>query len=234
MDRIGRWKLADELTVYQIALLIAGYDPSEFDDDQHHMWPSEVKIETSAYLSAVKNAARSKRFSFNEVQYEGYGADSINWDASTVNIESFCDWLRSRNFQDGFFISAQDEFDKLANPSGDFYAPKLAAAVRAWNEVTSSPESLNGKTPKKALEIWLRKHANEYGLTGKDGNPNELGIEEICKVANWKPTGGASPTPVPLAAPPEDKVSWGRKYRPKPPTRKARQQPIPIDDDIPF
>ena len=26
MDRINRWKLADELNVYQIVLLIAGYD----------------------------------------------------------------------------------------------------------------------------------------------------------------------------------------------------------------
>ncbi len=33
MHRIDRWKLADELNVYQIALLIAGYDPSEFSDE---------------------------------------------------------------------------------------------------------------------------------------------------------------------------------------------------------
>ena len=31
MDRIERWKLADELNVYQISLLIAGYDPSQFE-----------------------------------------------------------------------------------------------------------------------------------------------------------------------------------------------------------
>ena len=122
-----------------------------------------------------------------------------------------------------------------------FYAPKLAAAVRAWNEVTSNPEALNGKTPKKALEIWLRKHANEYGLTAKDGNPNELGIEEICKVANWKPAGGASPTPAPLSQSPEGETVWSRKVRPKLPTRRAlaptptaRQLGGPIDDDIPF
>ena len=64
--------------------------------------------------------------------------------------------------------------------------------MRAWNEVTADPTALNGKTPKRALEVWLRKHANEYGLTGKDGNPNELGIEEVCKVANWKLGGGKS------------------------------------------
>ena len=43
--------------------------------------------------------------------------------------------------------------------------------------------ALNGKTPKKALGIWLRKHANEYGLTGKDGNPNELPSNRDAAVA---------------------------------------------------
>lgn len=208
MDRIGRWKLADELTVYQIALLIGGYDPSEFERDQPQRWPDEVKEDISPFLNAVKNAARSGKLTFTPVRYENtYSSDDIDWDSSTINIDSLCDWLRLRNFEDGFFIATQDEVDKLADAGGDFYAPKLAAAVRAWNEVTSNPEALHGKTPKKALEIWLRKHANEYGLTGKDGNPNELGIEEICKVANWKPAGGASPTPSPLSKPPEGKTT---------------------------
>lgn len=167
-----------------------------------------------------------------------YSSDDNNWDESTVNIDSLCEWLRVRNFQDGFFLLAKGQVDKIADPSNEFYAPKLAAAVRAWNEVTADPESLNGKTPKKALEVWLRKHANEYNLTGKDGNPNELGIEEICKVANWKPAGGASPTPiVPRPTSPEsqdDKLPWGRKVRPNSPTRNVRSKPVPIDDDIPF
>ena len=39
MDRIDRWKLADELTAYQIALLIAGYDPAEFESlSENIMW----------------------------------------------------------------------------------------------------------------------------------------------------------------------------------------------------
>ena len=187
MDPIERWKLADELTVHQIALLIAGYDPAEFDRDPVERWPDRVRQDISPFLNAVKNAARSGKLTFTCVSY----GDDTSWDESTVHIESLREWLQKRNFQDGFFISKEDRVDKIEDSSNEFYAPKLAAAVRAWNEVTVDPEALNGKTPKKALEIWLRKHANEYGLTGKDGNPNELGIEEICKVANWKPAGGA-------------------------------------------
>lgn len=188
MDRIHRWKLADELNVYQIVLLIAGYDPSEFEADRYDKWPNEVKMEISPYLNAIMNAARSKRFEFQESLYESYNNNNndIDWYSSLINIDSFTEWLHARNFNDGFFTCGAGESDRLSDALSEFYAPKLAAAVRAWNEVTSDPAALNGKTPKKALEIWLRKHANEYGLTNKDGNPNELGIEEICKVANWK------------------------------------------------
>jgi hypothetical protein len=42
---------------------------------------------------------------------------------------------------------------------------------------------------------WLREHAAEFGLTDDDGKPNETGIEEAAKVANWQPTGGAPKTP---------------------------------------
>ena len=47
MDPIERWKLADELTVYQIAFLIAGYDPAKFEQDQSHQWPDQVKQDIS-------------------------------------------------------------------------------------------------------------------------------------------------------------------------------------------
>lgn len=237
MDRINRWKLADELNVYQIALLIAGYDPSEFENDYYDRWANEVKIEISPYLNAVKNAASNEKFKFREIHNE-YRDREIDWDASLIDIESFTQWLHTRNFNDGFFACGVGESDRLSDAQSEFYAPKLAAAVRAWNEVTSNPEALNGKTPKKALEIWLRKHANEYGLTNKDGGPNELGIEEICKVANWKPSGGASPTPTLSAKPSLETIPASRKARPRPPTLRSqpptRQVAEIIDGDIPF
>jgi hypothetical protein len=232
MDRIDRWKLADELNVFQIALLITGYDPSDFDDNKYDRWPEHIKRDAAAYLTAIKNAATKQKIEFTEVKYGGYnGEEETDWYRSLINIDSLCDWLRNRNFIDGYFFSIQGDSAPLSNKTGAFYAPKLAAAVRAWNEVTSSPEALNGKTPKKALEIWLRKHANEYGLTNKDGNPNELGIEEICKVANWKPSGGASPTPTLAAKPTQGLRSEGGRVQLNPPTGLLAHLP---DDDIPF
>jgi hypothetical protein len=165
MDRIKRWKLADELVAFQIAHLISGFDPSEFESDAYDRWPDEVKAELSPYLNAIKNAARSGKFQFKPVEFREY--NEIDWDASTINVDSFCDRMRSRYFVDGFFITNGANPEGLADSTSVFYAPKLAAAVRAWNEVTSNQEALSGKTPKKALEIWLRKHANEYGLTDR-------------------------------------------------------------------
>ena len=244
MDKISRWKLADELTAYQIALLIAGYDPSEFEDHQPYRWPDEVKQNISPFINAIKNAPRSGKLVIVPVHHED-GGNSLDWESTTINVESLCEWLRLRSYRDGFFIGGTGEIDKLADETGKFYAPKLAAAVRAWNEVTADPDALNGKSPKRALEIWLRKHSNEYGLTNKDGNPNELGIEEICKVANWKPAGGASPTPAAKKASEaeakERPTGWVPKLRPprdraNPPTRRTKS-PTPrtdMDDDIPF
>lgn len=77
------------------------------------------------------------------------------------------------------------------NPDHPRYAPKLAAAVRAWQFVTEP----NGKHPKQALTKWLRDHAEEFGLVDDKGKPNETGIDEVAKVANWQPGGGAPKTP---------------------------------------
>ena len=43
---------------------------------------------------------------------------------------------------------------------------------------------------------WLREHAANYKLSDEEGKPNETGIEECAKVANWQDKGGA---PKPLA-----------------------------------
>jgi hypothetical protein len=239
MDRLNRWKLAGQLNAYQIALLIAGYDPAEFED-QYEKWPDEVKLDISAYLTAIKNAAKSGSVVFKEVTYEWNNEGSTDWYSSIINIDSLREWMRSRNFSDGFFVASETKLDGLADPEGKFYAPKLAAAVRAWNEVTATFDAQSGKTPKKALDIWLRNHAAEYGLTNKNGNPNDLGIEEISKIANWKPQGGASPTPAPRPNPPEAQAGWVRKVRPNPTTRStkppsfAKSPPPSVDEDIPF
>jgi hypothetical protein len=66
----------------------------------------------------------------------------------------------------------------------------LAAAIEAWKAVSADAELRRGKSVKQALMVWLRQHAKEFGLTKEDGNPNEQGIKEVAKIANWDTRGG--------------------------------------------
>lgn len=108
--------------------------------------------------------------------------------ATTVYVEDLKAWLAGRGVKSGFFFPDAANAPDYLNPADPRYSAKLAAAVRAWQEVPIP----NGKTtPKQALMKWLREHAAEFSLSNDDGNPNETGIEEVAKVANWNTGGGA-------------------------------------------
>lgn len=118
-----------------------------------------------------------------------------DWELTTVLVEDLKTWLRGRGFNSGFFFPQADDGPDFLDRNHVNYAPKLAAAIRAWQAVTTDPTLSFGMTVKKALLKWLRKNADRFGLTKEDGSPNEQGIEEIAKIANWDSKGGAPKTP---------------------------------------
>lgn len=124
---------------------------------------------------------------------EGYWdpVGEIDPQRTTVDVEVLKTWLASRGVTTGFFFPEASDTPDYLNAEHPRYARRLAAAVNAWLAVTQA----SGKSVKDAIKKWLREHAAEYGLTNDDGNPNETGIEEVAKVANWQPTGGAPKTP---------------------------------------
>lgn len=195
MDRRERWKLAAHLNVHQVVLLMAGYDPVEYIRHFPQDWPEDVKQDIEPFLAAITNGVLEGRIRAT-IAYRNDAIDVVDWTETRIDLESFRDWLGSRNFRDDFFALAGTPVDPVLDTENEYYAPKLAAAVRAWKEVTSDPDILIGKTPKKALEIWLKKNGAEYGLLDDEGNPIKQALTDICKVANWRPEGGASPTPV--------------------------------------
>ncbi|BBE10398.1 Uncharacterized protein MCB1EB_2237 [Mycoavidus cysteinexigens] len=118
--------------------------------------------------------------------------EAPDWGKTTIDRQDLVNWLRERGFTTGFFFpNVTSDTPNYLDPENLRYAPKLAAAVRAWQAVTEP----NGKHPKQALQKWLRENAATFRLTKDDGNPNETGIEEVAKVANWEPGGGAPKTP---------------------------------------
>lgn len=195
------WRFCDSFTIRQAALLIVGIDPESEVGACCEGWkPHErpkgygaVKQALTACL--LDGSIKGKHFFLSETDINGNfigvisGTTDIEY--STLERDSLTGWLRWRGVRTGFFFPLATDTPDYLDPESPRYAPKLAAAVRAWQAVTDP----NGKSPKQAMAKWLREHAAEFGLSDDEGKPNETGIEEVAKVANWQPGGGASKTP---------------------------------------
>ncbi|WP_374338973.1 hypothetical protein [Leeia sp.] len=200
MESLDYWRLCDELSIIQAALLLAECDPSS-EDAYAENWdmdkrPKGYEAVKTAITNAFRRGAIKGRLIPN-YEYDINGnqcgeiEDSINLVESRVDVASLQGWLETRGIRTGFFFPAATDAPDYLDPKNPRYAPKLAAAVRAWQAVTDA----GGKHPKQALAKWLREHAAEFGMTDDEGKPNETGIEEASKVANWQPGGGAPKTP---------------------------------------
>lgn len=110
-----------------------------------------------------------------------------DWELTTVSVDDLRKWLSDRGVKDGFFFPSSANDPDYIDRKNPRYAPRLAAAVRAWQQVTDP----KGKSPKQALIKWLTLHAADFGLTDEQGNPNNTAIEDVAKVANWQTKGGA-------------------------------------------
>ena len=196
MDSLDYWRLCDDLSVVQAALLIGGKDPSGLQDIIDSQAPSDIPSGYAAAKSALINAIRRKQLPANVV--EGGDEDfptGPDWHYTTVNVGDLKLWLSSRGFEPGFFFPLTKRGPDYLSTDHANYSPKLAAAIHAWMAISADPELRRGKSVKQALVVWLRRHANEFGLTKEDGNPNEQGIEDVAKIANWDTRGGAPKTP---------------------------------------
>lgn len=213
------WRLCDELSVVQAALLIAGEDPSSIAEYVENWSAQDKPTGYEAAKSALKHAVLSGRINaiirhasfprgWEEEPVEGeriiihedrrqyiFKAEP-DWHNTTILVDDLKAWLKERGFDSGFFFPTQQQgLPDYLNPHNSYYAPKLAAAIEVWNAISSNETMHKGKTPKQAMLKWLRENAAHYGLTNDDGRPSEQAIEEIAKIANWNPKGGAPKTP---------------------------------------
>ncbi|AGW91758.1 hypothetical protein N234_17140 [Ralstonia pickettii DTP0602] len=209
MNSFDYWLLCDELSISQAAHLIIGMAPGEVDavgetgGELTGRSLVEYRTNLSAAQTALANAIVGERLPGN-IQYVATQSwdtiaecmteivtEELDLDRTTLLVSDLKKWLWERGLRTGFFFPDSGMGADYLNPRHPRYAPKLAAAVRAWEAVPDT----NGRHPKQALTKWLREHGVEFGLTDLDGKPNETGIEEIAKVANWQPSGGAPKTP---------------------------------------
>jgi len=196
MDALDYWRLCDELSVVQAALLIAGKDPSNYQDVVDSQRPVDMPAGYAAAKAALINAIMGKRLPATIVQG---GDDDFptgpDCQHTTVQVEAARNCLSSRGFESGFFFPSPKRGPDYLSTDHPSYSPKLAAAIQAWMVISADPELRRGRSVKQALAVWLRQHANEFDLTKEDGNPNEQGIEDVAKIANWDTKGGAPRTP---------------------------------------
>lgn len=203
MDSLDYWRLCNELTIIQAALLIVDYDPSTAGQ-YIEQWDFEKRPDGyEAAKSAISKALLRGHIEGKVIpifdremntEFMHAIADSVDVERSWVFVDSLREWLSARGFKTGFFFPDGGTEPDYLDQSNPRYAPKLAAAVRAWL-ATADEALLRGKSPKHVLKKWLREHAAEFGLVDDEGKPNETGIEEVAKVANWRLQGGAPKTP---------------------------------------
>lgn len=195
-DDLDYWRLCDELSIWEAALLVAGHSPGEFPYVEKRQ-PHERPKGYEGAKSAITNALRGGRIK-GTIEPEYRSDIKFNLEAlpdtvsisSRVDVESLKAWLVSRGCRRGFFFPEKLDAPDYLDPGHPRFAPKLAAAVRAWEAVTDPGK----RPPKQALLKWLREHAIVFGLTDEDGKPVDNAIDEAAKVANWQPGGGAPKT----------------------------------------
>jgi hypothetical protein len=200
LDDFDYWRLCDELSVFQAALLTVGINPSDDEGaycENHaiHERPHGYEAAKTAISNALKKGylggSLVPQYNYDDQGYANAAEGTVDIEKSTVDVDSLIAWLDCRGLKNGFFSRDKTEKADYLDSKHPRYAPKLAAAVKAWLAV----EDPGGKHPKQALSKWLREHASEFGLSDDEGKPNETGIEEAAKVANWQPGGGAPKTP---------------------------------------
>ena len=245
MRDIEFWKLCDEYSIVQAALLACGSDP----EDLQYSVENNDRERPGGYIpirTALYNAVRARTLQATIVD-SGYnnGAD-IDLHSTTIGVADLDTFLRARGFVCPYFERLTHTHPSNSIGPNSKFPPKLDAAIKAWNAVTSDPHLLRGKSPKQALEKWLKEHAVELGLLNRDGKPNNSGIEEISKVANWKPGGGAVATPTAQADPGSLTVvdrdsAEAVRWKPRPPPPRCLDDfnsdddfTSDVEDDIPF
>ena len=208
MENLDHWRLCDELSVIDAALLYAGLNPAtSFVNDSGFGEKNPIYTAARTALIAAVRSNRLKATIRKDATYQHHyyeNTESIgewemasepNWNDTTILVDDLRDWLKSRGIKSGFFFpQTETEQPDYLDRNHSNYSPKLAAAIEAWLAVTQNPTFTKSKSVKQAIGIYLRSKAGSFGLIKDDGNPNENGIEEVAKVANWETKGGAPKT----------------------------------------
>ena len=234
MESIDFWKLCDELTAVQAALLVVGHNPSKHPEVERKV-SSRRPEGYDAARHAIMAAIKTKRIlgSIGTYREEADGEEYVSANATTVDVNSLKDWLVTKGLTRHFFFFPETKVSEFLDRDHPRYSPKLAAAVTAWQTLDEETK-LEGKTPKQAVQKWLREHAAEYGICDEDGKPNESVVDSISQIVNWRTKGGAPRTPNKQDLEERSISTPAQMSVTRPDAPKTNVTSIDLDDDIPF
>lgn len=209
------WRLCDELSVKEAALLIVGVDPASEIGSQCDTWKVHERPEGYEPVKrAICNALRKGQIKGSNVEECEYDIDgnplhsipnTTDIQNSEIERESLVNWLKSRSISNGFFFPPQptNSGPEYLDPQHPRYSDKLAAAVMVWQAMED--ENLRrGKSLVTAMKDWLETRYKEFNLVHdhdnpksnyKEGDRNDGAIKQVAQVANWLTKGGTPPTP---------------------------------------
>lgn len=198
------WRLNPYLSPREAAALIAGYEPSQIEqchaDTRFNFnfpkFAPALSVLTGAALSGelkvdrtIRNTMYGRRES--EEVWKPVG-DDISSTGTRIETDTLRSWMEWKGYRQGFFFpNAKPKTADYLDDTHPRYSRKLAASVRAWIDFKELP----GKSPKQALDRWLREHAAEFGMTDDEGKVVEAAVSGCAIVANWDTSGGAPKTP---------------------------------------
>ncbi len=189
MESLDYWRLCDSFNIIQAALLIVGEDPSSTQEYVEQWDIHERPKGYEAVKASLQTAAYSGQIKiYSGGEYLDSVFSQVEWCSIYIHNDEIKRWLESRGITTGFFFHNRKHHLPYLDQNHPQYAPKLAAAIKAWEEVTQNKVLLRNKSPKQALQSWLESNSTKFGLSPQ-------AIEEIAKVANWNTKGGAPKTP---------------------------------------
>ncbi len=196
MSDLSFWRLSHSFSIFHAAILIAGREPGDYEQYSVQEAAREIPGFT-AIKTALVRAVEDEKIETIKVEWdrEDFGPQDVNVYLTVIPRWALAGFLREADLSSDLF--EEPIGGGFADAAPRFASNKLNAAVRAARALAADPALLRGRTPKQAAIKWLTAKAAELGLLNRDGQPNSTAIEEIAKVVNWKPEGGAPATPSP-------------------------------------
>lgn len=163
----------------------AGHDEDQFSYDmlvaRHSGREAPAIVSGKTRLNFAVDDLRSTRFL--------YIWKDPNWMETTIDVDELKRWLERRGVFPAFFFPTgnKDSFRNAENPR---YSPKLACAIAAWEAISRAAPN---KSVKQTIQDWVQSNGVRFGL-GENMVVSPTAAEEVAKIVNWNPKGGANPT----------------------------------------